>query len=185
MVGLFGVAGEPGALEGVAEEAEARAGELLGDAHVALHVHECDGEEGAVFFEAADHAFLALGGEEEALGSDFGDGGDGAFDLFFSDELELAVCFGAVGLGDDVDDVEDVDAALRREILAADQGRSDGDEFAALVGMFGDFEAHCLDARDGFCGIEHVPGIQRLENVSQSPSLSNLRINDSPGLVVK
>ena len=102
------------------------------------------------------------------MGSDFGEGGDGAFDFFFCDELELAVGFGVVGLGYDVDDVEDIDATLGGEILAADEGRSDGYEFAPFVGVFGNFEAHCFDAHDCFCGIEDVPGFHGSERISQS-----------------
>lgn len=44
LVGLFGVAGEPGAFDGVAHDAETGALEFSGDADVALHVHECYGE---------------------------------------------------------------------------------------------------------------------------------------------
>ena len=50
LVGVFRVAGEPGTLNGVSHDAEAGCFKLFCDADVALHVHECDGEEGAVFF---------------------------------------------------------------------------------------------------------------------------------------
>lgn len=63
-----------------------------------------------------------------------------------------------VGLGNDVDDVEDVDTALGGEILTAYEGRSNGHEFASFVGNLGDFKAHGLDAHDCFCGIQDVPG---------------------------
>lgn len=68
------------------------------------------------------------------------------------------VGFGVVGFGNDVDDVEDVDTALGGEIFTADEGRSNGYEFAPFVGILGDFKTHGLDAHDCFCGIQDVPG---------------------------
>lgn len=146
-------------MERVGEEAEPRAGQAFRDADVALHVHEGDGEEGAVFFQAADHAFLALGGEQEALGADGGDGGHGAFDVFFGDELEFAVGGGEGGRRHHGDDVEDVDAAEGGEVLTADEGRADRDERAPFVAGFGDLQAHGFDAHDCFGGVELVPGV--------------------------
>ena len=70
LVGFLGVAGEPEALDGVGEEAEARAAELAHRRHVAVHVHEGDGQQGAVLLETADHALLALRHQHQALGAD-------------------------------------------------------------------------------------------------------------------
>ena len=81
----YGVSCEPDTLDGIAHETQACARQLLGHADVALHVHEGDRQEGAVFLQAAHHALLALGREQEALGTDGRNGGDGAFYLFFGD----------------------------------------------------------------------------------------------------
>ena len=59
----------------------------------------------------------------------------------------------SVWLGDYVDDIEDVDAALGGEIFAADEGRADDDKFLSFSGLvLGYCERHSFDAEDGFGG---------------------------------
>lgn len=72
LVRILRVAREPDPLDRIAHHAQAGAFELLRGRDVALHVHEGDGQQRAVLLETSHHAFLALGGEEEALGADFG-----------------------------------------------------------------------------------------------------------------
>ena len=43
------------------------------------------------------------------------------------DEFERAIGVGERGVGDDIDDAEDVDGACGGEVLAADEGGADGD----------------------------------------------------------
>ncbi len=63
-------------------------------------------------------------------------------------------CDEPVGLGDDVDDIEDVDAALGGEGFAADEGCADNDEFLALFWVvLGCGEGHGFDAEDYFGGV--------------------------------
>ncbi len=89
--------------------------------------------------------------------ADLGKRGDGALDLFLGDQLELVACGRAVGLRDDVDDVEDVKTALGGEVFAAEEGGADNDEFLAFLGVvLGGCEGHSFDAEDCFGGFKVV-----------------------------
>ena len=146
-------------LDRIPHQAQPRPFQLLGTANEALHIHKRHRQQRPIFLEPADHALLALRREQEPLVADLGKRSDGTLDLFLCDELELVASGGVVGLGDDVDDVEDVDAALRGEVFAADEGGADDDEVPAVLGIvFGGCERHDFDAEDGFGGFEVVSG---------------------------
>lgn len=102
-----------------------------------MHVHECNREETVVFFEAAYHALLALGVQEEALVADFANGTDGAADILAYNLAQLEIRLGLVGLWDHGHHFKDVDAAVAGTVFAFDDCGAGGHEQFALVGVLG------------------------------------------------
>ena len=163
LVRLLRVACEPNTLEGVGHQAEACTGQLLDTRDVAVHIHKRHGQERAVFLETAHHALLALGDKHQTLGADLGEGRDcTARDVLLGNQLQLLARLGLARFGDDVGDVEDVDAASGGEVFTLGESGADGDELLALVGRLGHFQVECLDAEDSlawlhFDGVDHGP----------------------------
>ena len=83
-------------------------------------------------------------------------GGHGAFDFFLGEKLQRETGLWTIRFGDDVDDAEDVDVAGRGEVFASDEGRANGDEVLAFVGVFGNLEGEGFDGSYGFEGVEVV-----------------------------
>lgn len=158
-VRLLGVAGEPQALEGVGDQAQAGARQLARRRHVAAHVEKGHGQQRAVLLEAAHHALLALRHQHEALGANLGQGRDAAArNLLLGQQLEPLVRLGLARLGDDGDNVVDLHAAARGQILAPCQGRAHRQEHPALLCLFGDFEVQRLHALNRLARL-HVDGM--------------------------
>ena len=84
-------------------------------------------------------------------------------------------CDGPIGLGDDIDDVENVDTAEGGKIFAAEEGCADDNELLTFLGqVLGGCEGHGFDTKDCFSGVEVVSEEYvsiRLE-VSQKPLYS-------------
>ena len=155
----YRISAKPYPFDRVPHQTQSRPRQLPHHADIALHVQKRHRQQRPVLLQSPHHALLALRRDQEALGADAGERRHGAFDFFFSDELEGRPGLRTLGLGHDGDDGEDEDVAQGGEVRAAEQGGADADEVLALVRVLGDFEGDGLDAGYYFGGGEGVAAI--------------------------
>lgn len=150
----YRVAHEPGPLCRIAHQKHTRSVKLLCHCHVTLHIHESNGQQRAVLLQASYHALLTLCHQQETLATNISNGCDRASDFFSGDELQLAVGFWATGLGNDVDDLKDVDTTPRRQVFTTNEAGTNGDQLLPFVRVLRYLEIQYFYGEDNFESLE-------------------------------
>jgi hypothetical protein len=115
------------------------------------HIKESYGQQGSILLEASYHTLLALSDEHKTLRANLRDGSNTTSgNVLAGNGLETFVGFGLARLGDDGDNVKDVDAAADGKVLALREGGSHREEETTLLCLLRDFELQCLHTLDGF-----------------------------------
>lgn len=153
------ISSQPNSFDGIRHQTHACSFQFLDNGHVALHIYKRNRQQSPILLKPADKTFLALGNHQEPLGANWRNGSHSPLKFFFDYQFEFSACLWDTGLGNDVDDGEDVDTPYLGKPFAADYGCADNDEVLPLVCLFGDFEAHRFDAHYYFAVIQLATGL--------------------------
>lgn len=158
MEGAHIISCQPNPLDGICHQTHACPFQFLDNSHVALHVYKRNGQQSPILLKPADKTFLTLGNHQESMCANRRNGSYSPFKFFFDYQFKFSACLWDTGLGNDVDDGEDVDTPYLGEVFAADYSCTDNDEVLPFVCLFGDFEAHRFDAHYYFAVIQLATG---------------------------